>query len=1244
MKKIYTKSRNFFAKNFKSIPKTEKLAGYFDRISEYGRLEGWALDKTNLADFVTVYVFINNVCIASTIANLHRGDLVAAKVKSDGKAGFSITLELGKNTLPLLKPGARIDVAFDEHNQQRLKGSGKLLDKQDVDNILLANVSLSVPLKAYLDSVVAACQHPDESNDCKHEIIMVLRAAYHLCRMECYEQLLKFLNQINNPTVLRFLELEFTLFRVMALTETDLLNERIVELLDTAFYERFSDKEARQRSLHFTVYINATFLAFCNLLQTKVAQFVQKPEQNLVLLGKLAWLLSLWLYRLYANPEIALKFMLLLQTVDPEFLCKLESQQHLAHLYCESGDNLAALPHCLNAIRQHTDYWWIYHEAAVILGKISNQQRLLFKSNLPVIEAYFHQAVELNPYQSKSLRELEQVLNNYFSCSRLLTWQLAEAGFVDEALAERNEDIQLLIQTISRIYSGRFHQLDYIETKHRACQNPVANKVLFVGSRDLFQCYHYRVQQKLEQAKRQNLVTDYLDITELTQRNWQRLLLDVAVLYACRIPATIPEIKLLCYAKGLGITIIYDIDDLIFDATAFPAALETYAGTIDETTHLHLKMDNPFFLNALKFADVCVASTPTLALEIARQVNANVPVIVHPNVLPYDLYHLAQAEQRAARTSRQTQVTIVYGSATKAHKQSFYQIFLPAVLTVLKKMSQVKLVLIGHFVGIPVEFKKQIRILEPCADFMEYINLLKTADISVAILEQSRLTDTKSEIKWLEAAALSIPSIVTPTKAYRDVLTDGENVLFAATSAQWQEQLLRLVEDAALRESIGSAAKKLAFEKFSPQIGEQILKDTVARFIFDKTILTKAKKRLLLVNTYFYPQSIGGATRVFENQVRGLLARYSDDYEVFVLTCEADPDSDKAYFVEQYWFDRALVTKLNIPAKDWAEYEDSQIYEFCQDFYKKYAFEVIHFHSVQILTASAVNAALALKIPYIITLHDGWWLSIYQFLVNPAGKLLDHTQLLAGAPENPVQAEWIIKRRQELRRLMSKANKVVAVSEKFAKLYQEAGVDNVQVHENYVEIFSRFEPQPRQSDKTVLGFVGGISTHKGYDLLKTALEKGHFANMQLIVINHSLQSGEVYRSKWGETWVEFRAKARQSEMAKLYAQFDVLIAPSIWPESYGLVTREALQAGLWVIASDCGAIGDCIVEGVNGNIVNVEDSSSLMNALERLPEKLKNRNSNETPQTPAKLCFGETMEGHLQKLVNMYQLISGTEN
>jgi len=70
----------------------------------------------------------------------------------------------------------------------------------------------------------------------------------------------------------------------------------------------------------------------------------------------------------------------------------------------------------------------------------------------------------------------------------------------------------------------------------------------------------------------------------------------------------------------------------------------------------------------------------------------------------------------------------------------------------------------------------------------------------------------------------------------------------------------------------------------------------------------------------------------------------------------------------------------------------------------------------------------------------------------------------------------------------------------------------------------------------------------------------------------------------------------------------VLLAPSLWPESFGLVTREARAAGLWVVASRLGAIGEDIDEGVNGFRVDVGSPEGLRAVFQRIdadPERFR---------------------------------------
>ena len=144
--------------------------------------------------------------------------------------------------------------------------------------------------------------------------------------------------------------------------------------------------------------------------------------------------------------------------------------------------------------------------------------------------------------------------------------------------------------------------------------------------------------------------------------------------------------------------------------------------------------------------------------------------------------------------------------------------------------------------------------------------------------------------------------------------------------------------------------------------------------------------------------------------------------------------------------------------------------------------------------------------------------------------------------------------------------------------------------------------------------IGGMSIHKGYQLLRNAVHLiPRDLPLHFTIVDHSLsdQSKEYY-SDWNGYNVQFIAPIPMHQMPEFYSTQDVLIAPSIWPESFGLVSREALSAGLWVIASDAGALAEPLKNSAEivGSVVIPNDAQDLADALERVPKDIKTRLKN----------------------------------
>ncbi|WP_349829384.1 glycosyltransferase family 4 protein [Brevibacterium litoralis] len=360
------------------------------------------------------------------------------------------------------------------------------------------------------------------------------------------------------------------------------------------------------------------------------------------------------------------------------------------------------------------------------------------------------------------------------------------------------------------------------------------------------------------------------------------------------------------------------------------------------------------------------------------------------------------------------------------------------------------------------------------------------------------------------------------------------------------------------------------------------------------------RPKIAVVNVFFPPQSIGGATRVVADNVTVLERDHSDEFDFVYYT--SDVGSTPAHQVNVYTLNGRRVYRAGVlhrPNMDWHPFDPESGAQFGK-FLDHEKPDLVHFHCIQRLTASIVEETLTRNIPYLVTLHDAWWISDLQFLVDPAGKVYPdgHPDPYEATPlPNGVTREESMQRRLRLRSLLNSSSRVLTVSEAFAEIHRKNHFPQVEVTLNGVAKEGWLPKEPSKSGRVRMAHIGGMEHHKGFYLLRDVLKSGQFANVELTVVDHSKPHGYRKSERWGATEVAVIGKIPQAGIAELYARTDVLLAPSTWPESFGLVTREAAAAGCWVVTSDIGAIGEQVDDGVNGIIVKSNDRRSLREAV-----------------------------------------------
>jgi glycosyltransferase involved in cell wall biosynthesis len=140
-----------------------------------------------------------------------------------------------------------------------------------------------------------------------------------------------------------------------------------------------------------------------------------------------------------------------------------------------------------------------------------------------------------------------------------------------------------------------------------------------------------------------------------------------------------------------------------------------------------------------------------------------------------------------------------------------------------------------------------------------------------------------------------------------------------------------------------------------------------------------------------------------------------------------------------------------------------------------------------------------------------------------------------------------------------------------------------------------------QSDTVRFGFVGTLAWHKGAHVLLDAVKhlRGDF---RVILFGDPavspLYSADLQRAVDGFP-VRFAGPFEGAHLAGSYAQIDVLVVPSLWPENSPLVIHEAFMHGAAVVAARIGGIPELVTDGVNGFLYDRTNATELAACLQR---------------------------------------------
>jgi len=184
------------------------------------------------------------------------------------------------------------------------------------------------------------------------------------------------------------------------------------------------------------------------------------------------------------------------------------------------------------------------------------------------------------------------------------------------------------------------------------------------------------------------------------------------------------------------------------------------------------------------------------------------------------------------------------------------------------------------------------------------------------------------------------------------------------------------------------------------------------------------------------------------------------------------------------------------------------------------------------------------------------------------------------------------------RRVLNRLHVRIAVSEAAAWTGRRFFGGHYRVIPNGVEI-PLFPVERVASDRLRIVFVGQAVDRKGLPVLLRAFEAlREHVPAELTVVGASRE--EIAPMLLDDRDIRALGKVDEDEKRSVLAHADVLCAPSLGGESFGMVLTEAFAAGAPVIASGIAGYRGVVRDGVDGVLVPRGDAQALAEALREL--------------------------------------------
>jgi glycosyltransferase involved in cell wall biosynthesis len=381
--------------------------------------------------------------------------------------------------------------------------------------------------------------------------------------------------------------------------------------------------------------------------------------------------------------------------------------------------------------------------------------------------------------------------------------------------------------------------------------------------------------------------------------------------------------------------------------------------------------------------------------------------------------------------------------------------------------------------------------------------------------------------------------------------------------------------------------------------------------------------KILLLSPMFPPQGSGAEISSLL-ECRDLVEHGFDLVLVTNNRVSITIDEDWYRKLKVYHIPMSFISFIYPLSKPFGEFN----YWFFQNFTWKYVYNIAIKEKIDLIHIQ--HAYIGFKkekgLPIVLTIRDYWPICPYRTLFSDKEKCCALRSFIAGFPcRRKTYLEYGLTKVPHLaynmyftpllnilsRKLHSMTSTAFQEVDRFIAIshfLRDIICKNLNIPSKKVDVLYPplpnlpYVPRENNSSKITFTFIGALEAHKGVKNLLRAFHIAIYRNKEIML----LLCGSGGMKKWLkdyirsanlEQYIKVIGKVDLAKFYDIYQRTDVVVVPSLWPESFGRVAMEALCAGRPVVVNPIGGLREQIIDGFNGFYVDCYDIYKLAEGI-----------------------------------------------